>query len=122
MKNGKTCQVNMVNEEKLMSVSSKMKSDKTMQLMAETFKALGDKTRCKILYALSCEELCVCDIARLLNVTKYAVSQQLRILRGLRLIKYRKEGKMVFYSLDDEHIVNLITEGFRHVEEEKKYE
>jgi len=88
-----------------------------MQRLAETFKVLGDTTRSKIIFALSLEELCVCDIANLLGATKSAVSHQLRILRNMKLVKYRKDGKLAFYSLDDEHIRNLFDEGLRHVEE-----
>nr|WP_297212912.1 metalloregulator ArsR/SmtB family transcription factor [Thermodesulfovibrio sp.] len=84
-----------------------MKDEATIQRIAETFKVLGDLTRTKIIFALSQEELCVCDIANLLGTTKSAISHQLRILRNMRLVKYKKEGKMVFYSLDDEHIKNL---------------
>ncbi|MBI5026717.1 MAG: helix-turn-helix transcriptional regulator [Nitrospirae bacterium] len=95
-----------------------MKSETTMQRIAETFKVLGDATRTKIVFALSLQELCVCDLANLLNTTRSAVSHQLRILRNMRLVKYRKEGKMVFYSIDDEHITNLFNECLRHVEED----
>lgn len=94
-----------------------MKPEITMQRLAETFKVLGDATRTKIIFALSQEELCVCDIANLLGTTKSAVSHQLRVLRNMKLVKYRKDGKMAFYSLDDEHIKNLFDEGIRHVME-----
>lgn len=90
-----------------------------MQRVAETFKVLGDPTRTKIIFALFTAELCVCDLASLLNTTSSAVSHQLRILRNMRLVKYRKEGKMVFYSLDDDHINNLFHECLRHVEEDE---
>ena len=85
-----------------------MKPETTVQRLAETFKVLGDATRTKIIFALSQEELCVCDIANLLGTTKSAVSHQLRVLRNMKLVKYRKEGKMAFYSLDDEHIKNSL--------------
>jgi len=94
-----------------------MKPGETILRLAETFKVLGDPTRMKIIFALSLEELCVCDIANLLGTTKSAVSHQLRVLRNMRLVKYRKDGKMVYYSLDDGHINHLIEEGLRHVEE-----
>ncbi|WP_366934817.1 metalloregulator ArsR/SmtB family transcription factor [Thermodesulfovibrio sp.] len=96
-----------INKERVFSVKEKMKDEATIQRIAETFKVLGDLTRTKIIFALSQEELCVCDIANLLGTTKSAISHQLRILRNMRLVKYKKEGKMVFYSLDDEHIKNL---------------
>jgi DNA-binding transcriptional ArsR family regulator len=112
------CEITYIDRKKVSSVMKKMKPETTMQQLAETFKVLGDPTRTKIIFALSQEELCVCDIANLLGATKSAVSHQLRILRNMRLVKYRKEGKMVFYSLDDEHIKNLFNECLRHVEEE----
>jgi DNA-binding transcriptional ArsR family regulator len=112
------CEITYIDRKKVSSVKKKMKPEATMQRIAETFKVLGDPTRTKIIFALSQEELCVCDIANLLGATKSAVSHQLRILRNMRLVKYRKEGKMVFYSLDDEHIKNLFNECLRHVEEE----
>jgi DNA-binding transcriptional ArsR family regulator len=86
-------------------------------VLAETFRLLGDMTRVRILDALSCSELCVCDIARLLGLSESAVSHQLRLLRGLRLVRPRRAGRQVFYALDDEHIVKLFREGLRHVEE-----
>lgn len=82
--------------------------------LAEIFSALADGTRAKIVYALSLEELCVCDIANILNLSVSAVSHHLRVLRNLKLVKYEKKGKMIFYSLDDEHIVSLIREGMEH--------
>ena len=94
-----------------------MKSVATIERLSETFKALSDKTRVKLLFALSIQELCVCEIANLLETTKSAISHQLRILRNMRLVKYRKDGKMAFYSLDDKHITNLFAEGLKHVEE-----
>jgi ArsR family transcriptional regulator len=83
--------------------------------LAETFAALGDPTRVRILDSLSQRELCVCDVARLLGMTVSAVSHQLRYLRALRLVKRRKEGRNVRYSLDDEHIVTLFAQGLKHV-------
>lgn len=115
-KNG-ICEITYIDKKKVSSVKKKMKPEKTIQQLAETFKVLGDPTRTKIIFALSQEELCVCDIANLLGTTKSAVSHQLRILRNMKLVKYRKDGKIVFYSLDDEHIKNLFDEGLRHVEE-----
>lgn len=85
--------------------------------LAETFRALGDPTRVRILDALSHEELCVCDLAAVLSLSQSAVSHQLRLLRSLRLVKARREGRMVFYALDDRHVVDLLQQGLRHVEE-----
>ncbi len=92
------------------------RTDTVLQL-AETFKVLSDPTRLKILFALSKAELCVCDISCLLGASESAVSHQLRILRAQRLVKYRREGKMAFYSLDDSHIESLFKAGLDHVEE-----
>ena len=85
--------------------------------LAETFKVLSDPTRLKIVLALLRTELCVLDIAALMGISESAVSHQMRLLKTLRLVRYRKEGKMVFYSLDDEHIEDLIRVGERHVGE-----
>ena len=85
--------------------------------LAETFKALGDPTRVRILNALSQTELCVCDIAALLQLGESAVSHQLRLLRSLRLVRARRDGRMVFYALDDEHITRLFAQGLEHVAE-----
>ena len=85
--------------------------------LAETFKVLGDGTRVRILDALSRSELCVCDIAQLLGLSDSAVSHQLRLLRGMRLVRARRAGRLMFYSLDDQHIVRLFEQGMRHIEE-----
>ena len=111
------CEINYFDEKKVSSVRQKMKSDQVIRGLSETFKVLGDPTRTKIIFALSLEELCVCDIANLLGTTKSAVSHQLRILRNMGLVAYRKEGKMAYYSLSDGHIRNLFDEGLRHLEE-----
>lgn len=116
-KDNDVCEVIYVNREKVLSVQERMKPETTIQRLAETFRVLGDPTRVKILFALSQEELCVCDIANLLGTTNSAVSHQLRVLRNMRLVRYRKDGKMAFYSLDDDHIRNLFDEGLRHVGE-----
>ena len=84
--------------------------------IAETFKILGDPTRIKILHALSRRELCVCDICAIVAMGQSAVSHQLRLLRSARLVKYRKEGKMVWYSLDDAHISLLLAQGIEHIQ------
>jgi DNA-binding transcriptional ArsR family regulator len=89
------------------------------QALAETFKVLGDVTRVRILDAISRSELCVCDIARLVGMSESAVSHQLRLLRGMRLVRPRRDGRLVFYALDDQHIVRLFEQGLEHVEERK---
>lgn len=112
-----TCEVQYVDRKKVDRVLSLMKGERTFQELAETFKILGDPTRIKILFALSKAELCVCDLSQLLGVSNSAVSHQLRLLRNMKLVKFRKEGKMAYYTLDDAHIETLFTEGLRHVEE-----
>ncbi|MBI3912334.1 MAG: helix-turn-helix transcriptional regulator [Armatimonadetes bacterium] len=92
-----------------------MEPESTLRHLAETFAMMGDPTRLKILYALSLAELCVCDLAALLNVTVSAVSHQLRLLRGMRLVRYRREGRLAYYSLDDHHIEALMAQGLEHV-------
>ena len=92
-----------------------MPSDRMVRALAETFSALSDPTRVRIISALGGQELCVFDLARLLGLTGSAISHQLRLLRGQRLVKYRKEGKIAYYSLDDDHIRNLMEECIKHV-------
>ena len=99
-----TCEITFVNRKKVEEVRKKLKPDSTISQLAESFKVLGDSTRLKIIYVLSQAELCVCDIAALLGFSDSAVSHQLRVLRNMRLVKYRKDGKMAYYTLDDEHI------------------
>lgn len=91
-----------------------MPGDRMVKALAETFSALSDPTRIRIISALGEQELCVIDLARFLGLTGSAVSHQLRLLRGQRLVKYRKEGKIAYYSLDDDHIRNLMEEGIKH--------
>ena len=111
------CEIEFVNAEKVNKVMSAMKPEAAVNLLAETFKVLGDATRLRIVSALSREELCVCDLANLLRVSQSAVSHSLRVLRQMNLVKYRKEGKIAYYNLDDDHIAQLLEEGFRHVKE-----
>jgi ArsR family transcriptional regulator len=87
--------------------------------LSEIFKVLGDETRTKILYILGLKELCVCDIAVVLEMSLPAISHHLRLLKALRLVKYHRDGKMVYYSLDDEHILNMIHEAQEHFAEER---
>ncbi len=96
---------------------SDLLNDASVEALAETFKALGDSTRVRILDAVFRAELCVGDIADLLGLTESAVSHQLRVLRGMRLVRPRRAGQQIFYSLDDQHIVKLFAQGLEHVEE-----
>lgn len=115
--NEDACEVNVVDARKVMSVRRKMHSADAVQLLAETFRVLGDATRVKIVFALSKEELCVCDLATIVGASQSAVSHSLRALRQMELVRYRKQGKIAYYSLDDDHIGRLIDEGFDHVRE-----
>jgi len=99
------------------AVRPKLLRDASASALAETFKALGDVTRVRLLDALSRAELCVSDLAELVGLSESAVSHQLRLLRGLRLVRPRRQGRLVFYSLDDQHIVGLFKQGLEHVEE-----
>lgn len=112
-----TCEIQFVDEKRVKKVQKVMKSAEAITALAETFKILGDPTRIRIAFALSKEELCVCDIANLLGVSQSVVSHSLRTLRQMKLVRFRKEGKIAYYTLDDEHINNLLDVGFHHVEE-----
>ena len=94
-----------------------MPPDETLYDLAELFKVFGDYTRIRILYALFEAELCVCDIAQLLGLSQTAVSHQLRVLKNSKLVKFRREGKTVFYSLADDHVRRIIGQGMEHIEE-----
>ena len=111
------CGVTYIDEEKVNRVKDELPSRDSINEMAEIFKVLGDSTRLRIVIALSKEELCVCDISALLNVSVSAVSHQLRLLKNSRLVRYRREGKMIYYSLDDQHITELIKAAKEHSEE-----
>ena len=111
------CDVRYVDKARVNTVKKAMLSDTDIYGLSETFGILADPTRIKIIYALSKEELCVCDIASILGNTISAVSHQLRILRNVRLVKFRKEAKRVYYSLDDKHINKLFEQGLRHIRE-----
>lgn len=113
-----TDEISSLEKEKVISVKGKMKTERFFHYLAETFKALSDPTRTKIIYALCQEnELCVRDIAAIVGTSNSAISHQLRTLRNMKLVKYNKVGKVTYYSLDDIHINNLFAEGLRHVEE-----
>ena len=104
-------------EDVVKKVLEQQPADEILYDLAELFKVFGDSTRIKILYSLFETELCVYDIARQLNLSQSSVSHQLRILKTSKLVKFRREGKSVFYSLDDEHVREIISMGMEHVEE-----
>jgi DNA-binding transcriptional ArsR family regulator len=101
-------------ETAIRTAKKNLAGDETIMNLAETFRVLGDQTRLKIVLALSKQELCVLDISAVLGVTESAVSHQLRLLKTLRIVKQRKDGKLAFYSLDDEHIEDLLRVASRH--------
>lgn len=104
-------------EEVVRRVLEEQPDDEILYDLAELFKVFGDSTRIKILYALSASELCVGDIAQMLNLSQSSVSHQLRILKDSKLVRFRREGKIIFYALDDDHVRNIINMGMEHIEE-----
>jgi len=112
-----TCDVFVADAAKVSRLRASLIGTRQVGALAETFRALGDPTRVRILDALSLEELCVCDVATLLGLSESAVSHQLRLLRTLRLVRSRRDGRMMFYALDDHHITALFQQGLRHIDE-----
>ena len=98
-------------------VDEKMPPEEELQELAELFRIFGDPTRLKILYVLLCSEMCVQDIADLLGMNQSAISHQLRVLKQIRLVKSRRDGKTIFYSLADDHIASIMGQGLDHIEE-----
>ena len=111
------CQVDIVHEDVITAVRAKLPPEELLYDLAELFKIFGDSTRIRILYALLESELCVCDIAKLINASQSAVSHQLRVLKASKLVKFRREGKIVFYSLADDHVLSILSQGMEHIEE-----
>lgn len=111
------CEEECSNIEIVEKVKKELLTDEKIFDLAELFKVFGDSTRMKIINALIMQELCVCDIAEITNSTPSAISHQLRVLKQAKLVKYRKEGKSVFYSLDDEHVREIFEKGREHIEE-----
>lgn len=111
------CEFLCVHEDAVREVLEKMPDEDTLYDLAELFKVFGDSTRIRILYALAERELCVCDIAGILGLSQTAVSHQLRVLKQSKLVKARREGKIVFYSLDDDHVYSILNKGTEHLAE-----
>lgn len=111
------CEVEKIHKSKVEAVKAKLIDDNDVFDLAELFKVFGDSTRTKILSCLEISELCVCDIAECLNMNKSAISHQLRILRQAKLVKTRRSGKEVFYSLDDEHVSEIYECALAHIKE-----
>lgn len=111
------CDCEVIHEEVVNQVKDKMPQEETLYDLAELFKVFGDSTRIKILWALDAAEMCVCDISVLLNMTQSAISHQLRVLKQANLVKSRRDGKIVYYSLDDEHVKHIFDQGLIHINE-----
>lgn len=111
------CEINAVHEDLLATVRENMPDDEKLFDLSELFKVFGDSTRMKILFVLFEAEVCTCDLAAALNMTASAVSHQLNVLKRAKLVKNRREGKAVFYSLADDHVRSIISQGMEHIEE-----
>ncbi len=112
------CDLVEVHEALLKIVNEKMPQEEELYNLAELFKVFGDSTRIRILFVLFEAEVCVCDLAQALNMTQSAISHQLRILKQNKLVKNRREGKSIFYSLADDHVRTIIAQGLDHIEED----
>ena len=112
-----TCGFLHVHEDKVAQVQSLLPDEETLTRLSDLFRVFGDGTRIRILYVLLCSETCVCDIAQLLGMTQPAISHQLRILKQMDLVKARRDGKTIFYSLADDHIVSILSQGMEHIRE-----
>jgi len=112
-----SCDCDVIHEETVKRVRAAMPKAKDLYDLANLYKIFSDNTRLKILWALSCNPMCVCDLAVLMGMTKSAISHQLKSLRLSNFVKYEKQGKIVFYSLTDDHIKDIIEKGFEHIKE-----
>jgi ArsR family transcriptional regulator len=109
------CSVNVVHEKEVKKARSRLPKEEVLLEIADLLRMFGDSTRIKIVYALDGSELCVCDLANVINTSQSVVSHQLRILRQAKMVKYRREGKMAYYSLNDDKIILLIKNGLEYV-------
>lgn len=112
-----SCDYIHAHEDIIKKVKAIIPSEEKLFELSELYKIFGDSTRIKILYVLFESEMCVCDIAQLLEMSQSAISHQLRVLKNARLIKFRREGKTIFYSLADDHVRTIINQGIEHIEE-----
>lgn len=119
MKTAEVCDCNVIHENVVEDVKSKMLDNEFITEISTFFKILGDNTRVKILFALDYNEMCVCDIANVLNMTKSSISHQLSYLKDLNIVKSRKSGKEVYYSLDDEHVKEVFEVAISHIEHKR---
>ncbi len=116
-KHAEICECNAIHQDVVRKVKKTMPDEEMLYDLAELFKVFGDTTRVRILYALFESEMCVCDISVLLGMTQSSISHQLRVLKAAKLVKNRKEGKVVYYSLDDDHIKHIFQQGLEHISE-----
>ena len=112
-----SCSCNVIHKEVVENVKNKLPKEETLYDLAELFKVFGDSTRIKIICSLFESEMCVCDLSVLLNISQSAISHQLRVLKSARLVKFRRAGKVIYYSLDDEHIKQIFDAGLHHITE-----
>lgn len=119
MKTAEVCDCNVIHENVVENVKSKMLDNEFISEISTFFKILGDNTRVKILFALDYNEMCVCDIANVLNMTKSSISHQLSYLKDLNIVKSKKSGKEVYYSLDDEHVKEVFEVAISHIEHKR---
>ena len=111
------CEANVIHQDVVAKVRENMQDEDPIYEVAELFKVFGDSTRARIICALTVSELCVCDLSCLLNMSQSAISHQLQVLKKSKLVKYRREGKTVFYSLADSHVRAILGQGMEHVTE-----
>lgn len=109
------CSCNVIHKDVIEMVKETLPKEETLYDLAELFKVFGDSTRIKIICALFKSEMCVCDLSNLLNMSQSAISHQLRVLKTARLVKFRREGKVVYYALDDDHIKQIYDAGLSHI-------
>ncbi len=114
-KNKYVCDCNMINEDRVKEIADNIPSDETLNHLADIYKIMADRTRCKLLYILRQGEMCVCDIANIMSMSKSSISHQLAKMRELSVVKCRRDGKAIYYSLDDEHISQLYSIGIEHI-------
>jgi len=111
------CEQTIIHKDVVQKVSKAMSNDEDLENVADLFKIFGDRTRIRLLRALYQSEMCVCDMAYLLDMTQSAISHQLRILKQAKLVKNRKEGKVVYYSLADQHVMQILVQAYDHIKE-----
>lgn len=112
-----SCDVTAIHEDVVERVRQAMPAEEELFDLAEFFKVFGDTTRIRILYALFQSEMCVCDLAHLLGMSQSAVSHQLRVLKQAKLVRFRRDGRVIYYALDDDHVKSIFDQGYRHIQE-----